>query len=79
MRREELGSTGIGRGWAVPHAKHPSISHVIGAVGYSPAGIDFNSLDRELVNVVVMLLSPPDKPGDHLRALEKISRAHRRA
>jgi mannitol/fructose-specific phosphotransferase system IIA component (Ntr-type) len=76
-RREELGSTGIGRGLAVPHTKHPSVSHVIGAIGYSQSGIDFNSLDGQLVHTVVMLVSPPDRPGEYLRALEQVSKLAR--
>lgn len=74
MKREELGSTGIGRGVAVPHTKHPSVGQLVGAVGVSRDGIDFNSLDGEKVNLVFLLVSPPDRPGDHLRALENISR-----
>jgi fructose-specific phosphotransferase system IIA component len=74
MKREELGSTGIGRGVAVPHTKHQSVGQLVGAVGVSRDGIDFNSLDGEKVNLVFLLVSPPDRPGDHLRALENISR-----
>ncbi len=74
MKREELGSTGIGRGVAVPHTKHPSVGQLVGAVGVSRDGIDFNSLDGEKVQLVFLLVSPPDRPGDHLRALENISR-----
>ena len=74
MKREELGSTGIGRGVAVPHTKHPSVNQLIGAVGVSRDGVDFNSLDGEKVQLVFLLVSPPDRPGDHLRALENISR-----
>ncbi len=74
MKREELGSTGIGRGVAVPHTKHPSVSQLIGTVGVSVEGVDFNSLDGEKVQLFFLLVSPPDRPGDHLRALENISR-----
>lgn len=74
LKREELGSTGIGRGVAVPHTKHPSVERLIGTVGVSPAGVDFNSLDGEKVELLFLLVSPPDRPGDHLRALENISR-----
>ena len=74
MKREELGSTGIGRGVAVPHTKHPSVSRLIGTVGVSVEGVDFNSLDGEKVQLFFLLISPPDRPGDHLRALENISR-----
>ena len=73
-KREELGSTGIGRGVAVPHTKHPSVERLIGTVGVSVDGVDFNSLDGEKVQLFFLLISPPDRPGDHLRALENISR-----
>jgi len=74
MKREELGSTGIGRGVAVPHTKHPSVEKLVGTVGVSSTGVDFNSLDGENVQLFFLLVSPPDRPGDHLRALENISR-----
>ncbi|QDS94775.1 PTS system mannose-specific EIIBCA component [Roseimaritima multifibrata] len=74
MKREELGSTGIGRGVAVPHTKHPSVDKLVGTVGVSVDGVDFNSLDGEKVQLFFLLVSPPERPGDHLRALENISR-----
>jgi fructose-specific phosphotransferase system IIA component len=74
LKREELGSTGIGRGVAVPHAKHPSVDRLVGTVAVSHEGVDFNSLDGERVQLFFLLISPPDRPGDHLRALENISR-----
>jgi PTS system fructose-specific IIA component/PTS system nitrogen regulatory IIA component len=74
LKREELGSTGIGRGVAVPHTKHPSVDRLIGTVAVSREGVDFNSLDGERVQLFFLLISPPDRPGDHLRALENISR-----
>lgn len=74
MKREELGSTGIGRGIAVPHTKHPSVDKLVGTVGVSIGGVDFDSLDGEKVQLFFLLVSPPDRPGDHLRALENISR-----
>lgn len=74
LKREELGSTGIGRGVAVPHTKHPSVDRLVGAVAVSSEGVDFNSLDGEKVHLFFMLISPPDRPGDHLRALENVSR-----
>jgi PTS system fructose-specific IIA component/PTS system nitrogen regulatory IIA component len=74
LKREELGSTGIGRGVAVPHTKHPSIERLVGTVAVSPHGVDFASLDGEVVHLFFLLVSPPDRPGDHLRALENISR-----
>jgi PTS system fructose-specific IIA component/PTS system nitrogen regulatory IIA component len=74
LKREELGSTGIGRGVAVPHTKHPSVEKLVGTVGVSPGGLEFASLDGEKVQLFFLLVSPPDRPGDHLRALENISR-----
>src|SRR5688572_21848203 len=74
MKREELGSTGIGRGVAVPHTKHASVERLVGTVGISVEGVDFNSLDGDKVHLLFLLVSPPDRPGDHLRALENISR-----
>ncbi|MDY0169012.1 MAG: PTS sugar transporter subunit IIA [Thermoguttaceae bacterium] len=74
LKREELGSTGIGRGVAVPHTKHASVEQLVGTVAVSPDGVDFASLDGETVHLFFLLVSPPDRPGDHLRALENISR-----
>lgn len=74
LKREELGSTGIGNGVAVPHTKHPSVDHLIATVALAKDGVDFASLDGEAVYILFLLVSPPDRPGDHLRALETISR-----
>ena len=74
LKREELGSTGIGRGVAVPHTKHPSVTELVGTVAVSEEGVEFDSLDGEKVHLLFLLISPPDRPGDHLRALENISR-----
>src|SRR5947209_1072166 len=74
LKREELGSTGIGRGVAVPHTKHPSVERLMGTVAVSHRGVDFKSLDCEPVYVFVLLISPQDRPCDHLRALEIMSR-----
>ncbi len=74
LNREELGSTGIGRGVAVPHTKHPSVDRLIGTAAVSSEGVDFASLDGEKVQLLFLLISPPDRPGEHLRALESITR-----
>jgi PTS system fructose-specific IIA component/PTS system nitrogen regulatory IIA component len=74
LKREELGSTGIGRGVAVPHTKHASVGGMICAVALSKAGLDFASLDGEQVHILFLLVSPPERPVDHLRALESITR-----
>jgi len=77
LKRELLGSTGIGRGVAIPHTKHNSVEKLIGTVALSRSGVAFDSLDGEPVYVFVLLISPQDRPGDHLRALENVSRSLR--
>ncbi len=74
LKREELGSTGIGRGIAVPHTKHPSVDSIFATIALAKSGVDFQSLDGENVYILFLLISPPDRPGDHLRGLESISR-----
>ena len=59
LKREELGSTGIGRGVAVPHTKHPSVDKLIAAIALLPDGVDFASLDGEPVYIMFLLVSPP--------------------
>jgi PTS system nitrogen regulatory IIA component len=77
LKRELLGSTGIGRGVAIPHTKHASVEKLVGTVAISSSGVGFESLDGEPVFVFVLLISPQDRPGDHLRALENVSRSLR--
>lgn len=72
LDRERRGSTGFGKGVAVPHVKHKSVTKMSAAIGISPRGIDFNSLDRQPVYSVFLLLSPEDKPEEHLQAMEVI-------
>ncbi len=74
LKREELGSTGIGNGVAVPHTKHASVGKLVAAVALVKDGVDFQSLDGKRVHIMFLLVSPPDRPGDHLRGLENISR-----
>ncbi len=74
MEREKLGSTGIGQGIAVPHAKSDQIENLVAALGISKTGIDFNSLDGEQVNIVFLVLAPTKSVGLHLKALAKIAR-----
>jgi PTS system fructose-specific IIA component/PTS system nitrogen regulatory IIA component len=77
MRREQLGSTGIGRNIAIPHTKHSGAEKLVGTIALSKAGVSFESLDGQLVHVLVLLISPQDRPGDHLRALENVVRSMR--
>ena len=74
LKREELGSTGIGNGVAVPHTKHPAVSQLTATVGLVHGGLDFASLDNEPVHILIALVSPPENTRDHLRALETVSR-----
>jgi fructose-specific phosphotransferase system IIA component len=74
MDREELGSTGIGSGVAVPHAKHDAVTDLVCVFGRSTKGINFNALDGEPVYVVFLLLSSKGAAGTHLEALAFISR-----
>ena len=77
LKRELLGSTGIGRGVAIPHTKHAGVDRLVGTVAVSHTGVPFESLDGEPVYIFVLLISPQDRPGDHLRALENVSRCLR--
>jgi nitrogen PTS system EIIA component len=74
LKRELLSSTGIGDGVAIPHAKHPSVDRLVGTVALSTKGVPFDSVDNDPVRVLVMLISPQERPSDHLRALEGVSR-----
>lgn len=74
MEREELGSTGIGQGIAIPHGKSDTVNNIVAAFGVSKRGIDFDALDGELVYLIFLLIAPPDLAGIHLKALAKISR-----
>lgn len=77
LRREQLGSTGIGRNIAIPHTKHDGVERLLGTIALSKAGVPFESIDGQLVHVLVLLISPKDRPGDHLRALENVVRSMR--
>ncbi len=72
--REKKGSTGFGKGVAVPHVKHKNIKSMCATIGVSANGIDFNALDKAPVYSVVLLLSPEDRPDEHLQAMENIFR-----
>jgi PTS system nitrogen regulatory IIA component len=72
-RREEKMSTGIKRGIAIPHAKTPLVKGVIGVVGISRTGIDYQSLDGEPVHLLFLLVSSEADAGLHLAVLKKIA------
>jgi mannitol/fructose-specific phosphotransferase system IIA component (Ntr-type) len=74
LRREELASTGIGRGVAIPHTRHEAVDRVVATMAYSREGIEFDSLDGLPVHLLLLLVSPSGSPSDHVRALETVSR-----
>ena len=72
LERERKGSTGFGKGVAVPHVKHAGVGKMSAAIGVSEDGVDFNALDKQPVYSVFLLLSPAGKPEEHLQAMEVI-------
>jgi mannitol/fructose-specific phosphotransferase system IIA component (Ntr-type) len=69
IKREQNGSTGFGKGVAVPHAKHARQTKMAGAIGRSVGGVDFAALDHQPVYSVFLLLSPDNQPQQHLQAM----------
>ena len=69
IKREKNGSTGFGKGVAVPHVKHPKIKKMAATIGRSVGGVDFAALDHQPVYSVVLLLSPENQPQQHLQAM----------
>lgn len=74
MKRESTGSTGIGQGVAIPHAKSEDVSKIVASLGISKAGVDFDSLDGEPVYIIFLMVAPPESISEHLQAIAKISR-----
>lgn len=74
LRREGMGSTAIGGHIALPHARINCVKNVMITVGISRGGIDFESLDGELVNVIVLLLSNKKEAGGHLKTLAALAK-----
>lgn len=72
LARESQATTGIGKGVALPHAKLKGIKKPMGTIGRSSEGIDFAALDSKPVYSVILLLSNPDNPDEHLQAMETI-------
>ncbi len=73
LKREDQGSTGLGEGIAIPHGKTMAVDSLTVAIGLSPEGIDFDSLDGELSKMFFLILAPPDQAGPHLQALSEIA------
>lgn len=74
IARENQGSTGFGKGVAVPHVKHQCVERMTATIGRSSRGVDFAALDRAPVYTIVLLISPASAPEEHLAAMEKIFR-----
>jgi len=72
IKREQNGSTGFGKGVAVPHVKHAKIKQMAGTIGRSASGIDFSALDHQPVYSIVLLLSPENQPQQHLQAMNTV-------
>ena len=77
--REKIGSTGFGGGAAIPHGKIEGLGGVFGYFARLETPVDFQSIDNMPVDLVFLLLSPPDAGADHLKALARVSRAFRDA
>jgi nitrogen PTS system EIIA component len=74
LQRERLGSTGLGRGIAIPHGKPPGLNRITCLFARLETPIDFDATDGEPVELVFLLLAPEDAGADHLKALARISR-----
>jgi len=74
MEREKLGSTGVGLGIAIPHGRTAAVDKLIGALGISPEGVEFETLDGEPVHFVFLILSPLEATSDYLRAISRVAR-----
>lgn len=72
--REQLGSTGIGQGVAIPHCKLKGLARGVVAVGLVPAGVDFGAVDGKPVKVFFLVVSPAESPAEHLQVLAALSR-----
>lgn len=72
--RESVRSTGIGMGLAIPHGKSTSVNGLVLAIGKPKTPVEFGSLDRKPVELVILLVSHPDRKDDHIQALGRISK-----
>ena len=74
LDRERLGSTGVGKGVAIPHARIEGIDTITGVFARLATAVDFDAVDDVPVDLVFMLFAPEDAGADHLKALARISR-----
>lgn len=78
LQRERLGSTGVGQGVAIPHARLAGVDSVVGIFARLRTPVDFESIDGRPVDLVFMLIAPEDAGAEHLKALARVSRLLRR-
>jgi len=78
LRREEIGSTGIGHGVAIPHAKHQAVRRLVGAYAHSARGVDFAAFDGAPVQSIFLLLWPDGVIGPHLEGIALVSQMLKR-
>jgi mannitol/fructose-specific phosphotransferase system IIA component (Ntr-type) len=74
LQRESMMSTGIGNGVAIPHGKTRQLDRLIAACGVSPGGIEFDSMDGDPASLFILLVSPENLRGPHVKALANVSR-----
>jgi len=74
LDRERLGSTGVGKGVAIPHARIEGLTKISGVFARLSAPIDFDAVDDVPVDLIFMLFAPEDAGADHLKALARVSR-----
>jgi len=77
LKREKLGSTGVGGGIAIPHGKLPGLERIFGLFARMPRAIDFEALDEHPVDLIFLLLAPEGAGADHLKALARVARLFR--
>ena len=78
VAREKIGTTGVGGGVGIPHAKLEGVKGVIGAFGRSEGGLDFSAVDRDRVHLLFLILSPPTRSEEYQKALQCIIHALKR-
>lgn len=77
LQRERLGSTGVGKGVAIPHGKLTTCDRIFGVFARLDRAIDFDALDGESVDLVFLLVAPEAAGADHLKALARVARMFR--
>lgn len=79
LEREHLGSTGVGNGIAIPHGKLAGIDKMIAVLARLEQPVDYDAVDGQPVDILIMLLAPEDSNAEHLKILSKVARLLRKA